>query len=319
MAISIDREDLELNLLRTFLAVVRHGSMGRTAVAVAKTQPAISQQMIRLESIVGRKLFSRSRDGVELTRHGEVLVAYAKRALDLNEEALARLREESASGVVRLGISEDVGLAGLTPTLRRFQGMHPDIRLEIVVAPPAKLDFLMAQREFDFLISDPSSVTGTPILEWKTSLAWFGGLDLSIDPLRTLPLVLCKGTGCWRDGVLDSLRQAGWEWRVVFESASLDATLAAVESGLGVSALLRDTGRSTAIREVKHARLPKLPEVRFGMFRGNTAPSKAQALMEIVLSNSLKAATGSWMVHYADQTSWLPEIDKTHSNGELQV
>ena len=74
MTMTTDREDLELSLLRTFLAVVRHGSMGRTAAAVAKTQPAVSQQMLRLEKIIGRKLFYRSRGGVKLTSHGELLV-----------------------------------------------------------------------------------------------------------------------------------------------------------------------------------------------------------------------------------------------------
>ena len=65
MAMTIDREDLELPLLRTFLAVTRHGRMGRAAAEVAKTQPAVSQQILLLEKIVGRKLFSRSRDGVK--------------------------------------------------------------------------------------------------------------------------------------------------------------------------------------------------------------------------------------------------------------
>jgi hypothetical protein len=41
--------------------------------------------------------------------------------------------------------------------------------------------------------------------------------------------------------------------------------------------------------------------------------------MEIALSNSLKATAGGWLVHYSDQGSWLQEIDKAHSNGELQV
>jgi DNA-binding transcriptional LysR family regulator len=73
MTMAIDRRDLELSLLRTFLAVVQHGSMGRTTAAVAKTQPAVSQQMLRLEKVIGRKLFYRSRRGVKLTSHGELL------------------------------------------------------------------------------------------------------------------------------------------------------------------------------------------------------------------------------------------------------
>src|ERR1700690_4411162 len=107
--------------------------MGRTAAAVSKTQPAVSQQMLRLEKIIGRRLFSRSRGGVALTRHGDLLVAYANRAVELNEEALARLREESASGPVRLGVSDETALAGLTPALKLFQSSHPDIALEILV------------------------------------------------------------------------------------------------------------------------------------------------------------------------------------------
>jgi len=304
MAITTDREDLELSLLRTFLAVVRHGSMGRTAAAVSKTQPAVSQQMLRLEKIIGRKLFSRSRGGVKLTGHGELLVTYATRAVDLNEEALARLREESASGPVRLGLSEETALAGLTPALKRFQRSHPDVELKLTVAGPVKLDFLLAQGELDFVISDPARIAGLPVIEWKSRLAWLASTDLSIDPFKTLPLVLCENTGLWRDEILSSLRTAGWEARVVFESPSLDATLAAVESGLGVSALLRETVRNQGIREIKHARLPLLPEVRFGMFRSRTAATKARSLMEAALAGSLQAATGNPLTHSLDAPAW---------------
>src|SRR6266566_8622539 len=94
MATPVTDGDLELNLLRTFLAVVRHGSLSKTATAIDKTQPAVSQQMLRLENIIGQRLFFRGRNGITLTRHGELLVSYANRALDLNEETLARLRTE---------------------------------------------------------------------------------------------------------------------------------------------------------------------------------------------------------------------------------
>jgi len=300
MAMTTDREDLELGLLRTFLAVVQHGSMGRTAAAVAKTQPAVSQQMLRLEKIIGRKLFYRSRNGVKLTSHGELLVVYANRAIDLNEEALARLREESASGPVRLGVSEQTALAGLTPALKRFQRTQPDVELKLMVAAPAKLEFLLTQGELDFVIADPARIRGLPVTEWRSRLAWLASADFSIDPLKSLPLVLCESTSWWHDKIFSSLRRAGWEWRVVFESASLDATLAALDSGLGVSALLPETVRNTGISEVKYARLPVLPEVRFGMFRSPTASTKARALMETALATSIQAATGNRLAHSAE-------------------
>jgi DNA-binding transcriptional LysR family regulator len=271
MAMTTYQDDLEFSLLRTFLAVIRYGSMGRAATAVCRTQPAVSQQMLRLEKIVGQKVFSRTRGGVKLTRHGEMLMPYANRALELNEEALARLREDSASGPARLGVSEDTPLAGLTPALKRFQISHPDILLEILVAGPARLELLLANGELDFVIGDPSSIAGNPVMGWHTRPAWFASPELPIDPFQTLPLVFWQSCGSWHDGVLDSLHRSGWEWRVVFESTSLDATLAAVESGLGVAALLRETVRNTGIREIKNVRLPVLPEVRFGLFRGSAA------------------------------------------------
>jgi DNA-binding transcriptional LysR family regulator len=312
MAMTTCQNDLEFSLLRTFLAVIRYGSMGRAAAAVCRTQPAVSQQMLRLEKIIGKKVFSRARGGVKLTRHGEMLVPYANRALELNEEALARLREESASGLVRLGVSEDTALATLTSTLKRLQSSHPDVLLEIFVAEPAKLDLSLAKGELDFVIADPNSVAATPVMEWQARPAWFASTELSIDPFRTLPLVLWQSSGSWHDCILDSLNRFGWEWRVVFESASLDAALAAVESGLGVAALLRETVRNSDIEEVKNVRLPVLPEVQFAMFRGNSTSTRAQALMEAALATSLKATTANGVALQGYPKAPLP-VEDGHS------
>ena len=305
MAMMIDRENLEVSLLRTFLATVRHGSMGRAGAANAMTQPTVSQRILRLEKIIGRKLFFRSRAGLKLTGHGELLVAYANRAIDLNEEALARLREESVSGPVRLGASEETVLAQLTPTLKRFQGTYPDVELKLTVAEPAKLEFLLTQGEADFIICDPTRIARRSVIEWSSQLAWFASIDLSIDPFRPLPLVLSQNAGSWRDQILDALRRAGWEWRIVLEGANLDTTIAAVESELGVSVLLRETVRGTGIREVKHGRLPVLPEISFGLFRSNTVLTRAQSLMETALAASLKPAKAPRLPDFAEAEAWL--------------
>jgi molybdenum-dependent DNA-binding transcriptional regulator ModE len=119
MAMTSGERDLQISLLRTFVAVVRHGSINRTAAAVSMTQPAVSQQMIRLENVIGRKLLYRHPGGVRPTTHGELLLAYANRALGLHERALARLREESVSRPGRFGVS---GKAGTRPQHARRAG-----------------------------------------------------------------------------------------------------------------------------------------------------------------------------------------------------
>src|SRR5579864_1834518 len=313
MTMTTSQGDLELSLLRTFVAVVRYGSMGRTAAAVAKTQPAVSQQMARLETIIGRKLFYRSRGGVTLTSHGELLVEYARRAIDLNEEVLLRLREESASGPVRLGVSEETALAGLALALKQFQKAHPAVELKLIVASPAELEVLLAQGKLDIAIGDPTRIADEPVIQWRSRLVWLASRDLLIDPFKVLPLVLCESTSWWHDAVLSSLRAAGWEWRVVFESASLDATLAALDSGLGVSALLQETVRNTRISEVKYARLPVLPEARFGLFRSRTAPTRAGTLMETALATSLQTVTRNRVARSTEAQGWLSDENSLRS------
>ena len=78
----------------------------------------------------------------------ELLVAYVNRAVDLNEEALARLREESASGPVRLGVSEETIVAGLTPALKRFQRSHPAVELRLTVARPPNSSLCLLKRNW---------------------------------------------------------------------------------------------------------------------------------------------------------------------------
>lgn len=94
---------------------------------------------------------------------------------------------------------------------------------------------------------------------------------------------------------------------MVFESASLDATLAALDSGLGVSALLQETVRNSRISEAKYARLPVLPEARFGLFRSGTVPTRAGTLMETALATSLQTATRNRVAHSSEAQGWLSD------------
>src|SRR6188768_426749 len=80
--------DLETVLLRSFVTAVRAGSISRAATALGHTQPALSQQLRKLERAVGRPLLYRSPSGVSPTRAGEELLPYAERILSLATQAL---------------------------------------------------------------------------------------------------------------------------------------------------------------------------------------------------------------------------------------
>jgi DNA-binding transcriptional LysR family regulator len=280
---------LEFSLLRTFLAVIEHGSQGRTAAAVDKSQPAISQQMLRLEKIVGQKLFARSRDGHKLTRHGELLAVYANRAVYLHEEALVQLRGERVGRRVSLGMTPDVALAGLTAALKCFQSVHPGFELRAVATTPDRLDSLLKAGKLDLAIGDPDSIAGKPAFKWTLPLQWAAVESVNLGPSRVLPLVLFEGPCPWQDRMLHSLRSSNWEFRPAFESSSFDAIVAATQSGLGMAALPAEVMRTFGLTNITRVQLPSPPSVEFGLFRGADWPGEAQTVLEASLASLFKA------------------------------
>jgi DNA-binding transcriptional LysR family regulator len=282
MATQAQVGDLELSLLRMFLAVADHGSIGKAAAAVDMTQPGVSQQMLRLEKIIGQKLLARGRSGVTLTRHGELLVKYANRAVELNQETLVCLREQEVNEQVVVGASPDCALAGLIPGLRRLQARSPKLELRVVATAAEKLDGLLKTGELDLVITSPNVMTAKHGTTWRVPLHWAARKNLKIDRSRPLPVVLFERPCHWQDEMLDRLRTRGWEWRRTFESSSLDAILTAAQSGLGITALPMETMRNFKLACVTEVGLPQAPTVEVGIFSGTALTNNAQTVLDAV-------------------------------------
>lgn len=94
--------NLELDLLRTFVAVVDGNTFAAAAESVCRTQSAVSQQMQRLESLIGKELFARQGRNKTLTEAGTQLLNYARRILRLNDEACLSLMHEEIDGILKL-------------------------------------------------------------------------------------------------------------------------------------------------------------------------------------------------------------------------
>src|SRR5215210_9155020 len=98
---------LDLDLLRTLVAIADTGSFNRAARAVFRTPSAVSMQMKKLEDQVGRPLFAKDGRSVVLTPDGEALVGYGRRIMKLTQEALQRFRAPEIEGTIRLGTPDD--------------------------------------------------------------------------------------------------------------------------------------------------------------------------------------------------------------------
>ena len=127
-------ENLIVNLdsltLECFLAVAETGSFTRAAEKVGRTQSAISQQINKLETQVGRSLLVRGKN-FTLTSDGEIFLGYARQIIKLEREAIDRFREPELEGEVRFGLPEDFASVFLSDVLAEYCQLHPRILLNI--------------------------------------------------------------------------------------------------------------------------------------------------------------------------------------------
>jgi DNA-binding transcriptional LysR family regulator len=247
---------LDLELLNTLVCVVDEGSFTRAGERVHRTQSTVSQQIRKLEALVGRALLLRDRTGnqVTATEHGELLAQYARRLLALSREAQDMLASELTLEPVRIGVPEDFDARRMSAMLSGFVRTTPGVRLETVSGMSVDLNRKMAAGEIEIALVKREPGSGECVACWPESLVWVKGegVELTDEPV---PLALFPQGCVYRRRAIRSLDKARRRWRVAFGSQSLTGIQAAVSSGLGVSVL-----PSTAVLP-EHCACPELPDL----------------------------------------------------------
>lgn len=229
--------NLDMDVLRTLVTAQRLGSFNRAAAQIGRSQSAVSQQMRKLEEQLGEPLFQKQGRGLALTEAGDVILAYARRILDINDEAVAAVRGVAIEGAVRFGLPADFAETWLPTALGRFRRSHPAVRIEAVVDRNRRLLERLDKGELDLVLalgqetrSDAEPVATLP-------LVWIG--PASAEPLWTsgepIPLAMYEPPCFFRQGAIAALDRAGLPWRISFTSPSLRGLWAAVEAGLGIT------------------------------------------------------------------------------------
>ncbi|WP_321789712.1 LysR family transcriptional regulator [Paraburkholderia sp. J94] len=231
--------EFDLDLLRSFVAVADAGSFTKAAVTVHRSQAAVSMQIKRLEQVLGTSLFTRDTRNLALTRPGSTLLEYARRALDLQEEAWSALVRPEVTGRVVLGAPDDYMAALLSPVLRRFSTLYPHVEIEIVCAQSVALGPMLADNKIDVaFVTRDKQIRGEFVR--SEDMVWVGLPD---DPaplaMTPLPVGLYEHGSVARAHTVAALDAARIRYRAAFTSASLTGLMATVEAGIAVVALTR--------------------------------------------------------------------------------
>lgn len=219
---------LDLELIKTFLTVVEVKSFKPAAEQLHRTPAAVSQQIKRLEEIVGKRLLERNNQGISLTSAGEVLREKGQQLMWLNYELLGDLRENELSGPLKFGAPTDYAptlLERLIPTFRRD---FPRISPKIVLEPSRTLRPRVNAGTLDLAIvaKEPGSEEGHDL--WTEEIAWFG-TSKELDGTARIGMLT---TDCvLRDHALASLKGTVNSGNHVLEAATVASLRDAVEAG----------------------------------------------------------------------------------------
>lgn len=289
----MSRVSFDPDVLRSFVQGVELGSFAKAAERLSRSTSAVSAQLKRLEEQAGRPLLRKAGRGMALTETGEVMLGYARRLLELNDEAAAAVRGVELEGRVRLGLQEDFGETLLPAVLGRFARAHPKLRIEARIARNAELLHGVNHGKLDLVLAWEGEETSPHVERMaRLPMRWVGSADARPSKLRrrgeALPLVVLDAPCLVRRAAIDALDRAGIAWRIAFTSASLAGTWAAVTAGLGVS-VRTPLGLPAGVRALtaREAGLPALPMLGLALHRAETEPPAAVARLAEILVGTL--------------------------------
>ncbi|QDV38918.1 LysR family transcriptional regulator [Tautonia plasticadhaerens] len=237
---------MELNQLRTFLKIAELGSFTRAAEEAGVSQPALSQQVARLEHELGRPVFDRSGRSVRLTEAGRLLLPRASRIVALADDTTRELLDDGRVGRVVVAAIPTIAPFLLPPVLRSYRIDHPGASVQVDEEVTEALLRRCQRGELDVgvlaLPADaPPGLAVEPLFDEELVLALpvghpLAGLDaVPLDAVRAEPFVLLGDGHCLSDQIRSFCQQRAVQPVATGRTGQLAMVQELVALGHGIS------------------------------------------------------------------------------------
>lgn len=258
--------NLDVSLLRAFVAVVDAGGMTAATGVLNLTQAAVSQQIKRLEESLGEELIVRDRKGVALTKAGERLFGRAKRMLAMNDEIWTEMTTPEFEGEVRLGIPSDIITTYLPTFLKDFARSYPRVRITLVSGSTAELRAKLTAGKADVVLATELACDADGENLVMDRLVWVGARGGEAAWQRPLPVSIGCSDCAFRAPIREALQKAGIEWRSAFDSTNTSAQVATIAADIAVMAWMASTVPSGLEVLGTDSGLPALPPFMVNLY-----------------------------------------------------
>jgi DNA-binding transcriptional LysR family regulator len=273
--------NIPTEIVRTVVAISELGSFSKAGARLGLSQPAISAQMKRLQSLVGTDVFERTSTGISLTPKGRLVLTQAKKLLDANDQILSIGGTDHESQTIRVGLTP----LFVDQFLSSWRAIQDPGRISIVCDHSAELTRSFANGYLDIgcLANPIGDDSIEEIFSWDEDFVWVRSRDFVLGHASPIPLIGWPGSP--RDAtMIAAIEKAGLAYRFVLTSADSHVRMSAVAAGIGLMSLPRRQAVAPLV-VAKEYYLPELRPLHAGVFmRPNIDREKVASLIEVLKS-----------------------------------
>jgi len=235
---SLEPKMLNMRELRVIVALAEEGGFTRAAARLGVSQPAVSQQVRRIEHLLGRPLFHRTTQTLALTPDGLVLLEHARAMLEIAARATSHFTAIPSFRPLRIGLTGELTLDRAKTLLQEARARAPQVRIAISTERSRALFAALDAGRLDMVVATrpPGTKRGTVLCRHR--LTWVG-LPGTLSAAKCGPVPLAFYSEDAVSHGLMTTAAVGRTWTVAFESTSTTGLRAAVRAGLGLSAFER--------------------------------------------------------------------------------
>jgi DNA-binding transcriptional LysR family regulator len=249
--------NIPIEIVRTVVAISETGSLSKAGERLGLSQPAISSQVRRLQSLVGGSLFTKGANGTATTELGKLALQQARKILEANDQLLRLGGNRLGPPPLRLGLSTsfiEEFLSQKSPEVLADLFIHAD---HSVAIGRGLIDgYIDIACIFDNPRLDPELEQMT-IHEYQEPVTWIRAKHFVLSPGAPIPVLTHPGN----DWIIPTLTKLGLSYKIVFNTSDNYARFAAVRAGVGLTAVPVRTVPSDLVM-AKEYYLPPLPPIR---------------------------------------------------------
>ena len=251
-------QNIPIEIIRTVVAISETGSYSKAADRLGLSQPAVSSQMKRLQSIIGGEVFNKTAVGSAETQLGKLVIRHARRILEANDQLLGLHTGADQPRNIRLGLAHVYA----NKFISSVNALSPDVTIQTDASIAITKALIEGHLDVACMFENPLSteISSLVLDETDEPLVWVRSPRFVLSPGSPIPLINWPGLAI-DDLAIQTLSRSGMLYKTTISTPDHYAKVSATEAGLGLMAM-PPWMIPPSLMQANEYYLPKLPPIK---------------------------------------------------------